>query len=113
MKRWSFDDEYLLDLVLEGKKKATCSVYDEEDKSYVGEENIITKDGKDICKIRINSVKIFKFKEAKEEDVIKEGEGDLDEWRNIHIDFFTMYYPDFDDEYLIEFIEFDVIEVYE
>ncbi len=112
MKRWGFQDEYLLELILSGKKRATSSIYNLDKESLVGEENIITFNGKDICKIRITDVKIFKFKEAKQEDVVKEGEGDLDEWRKIHIDFFLMYYPDFDEDYLIEFIEFEVLEVY-
>lgn len=112
MKRWGFQDEYLLELILSGKKRATSSIYNLDKESLVGEENIITFNGKDICKIRIIDVKIFKFKEAKQEDVVKEGEGDLDEWRKIHIDFFLMYYPDFDEDYLIEFIEFEVLEVY-
>lgn len=112
MKRWGFQDEYLLELILSGKKTATSSIYNPDKESLVDGENIITFDGKDACKIRINDVKIFKFKEAKQEDVVKEGEGDLDEWRKIHIDFFLMYYPDFDEDYLIEFIEFEVVEVY-
>ena len=42
---------------------------------------------------------MFKFKEAKEDDVIKEGEGNLEAWRKIHIEFFKKYYPDFNDDY--------------
>lgn len=113
MKKWSFDDDYLLELILRGNKKATANIYNPNNKSLKGEENIITSDGKDICKIRITDVKVFKFKDAKQEDVVKEGEGNLDEWRKIHLDFFLMYYPDFDDNYFIEFIEFELIEIYD
>lgn len=113
MEKWSFDDDYLLDLVLNGKKRATCSIYNPESKTTIGEESIITSNGKNICKIKVTNIKRFKFKDAKQEDVVKEGEGDLDEWRRIHLNFFLMYYPDFDENYLIEFVEFEVIEIYE
>lgn len=113
MKRWSFDDDMLLNLVLEGKKKATASVYKVENIPQIGEENIITKDGKDACKIRITGYKIFKFKEAKEEDVIKEGEGNLEVWRKVHIEFFNKYHKDFNDDTMILLEEFELIEIYE
>ena len=112
MIRWSFDDNALLDLVLSGKKKATCSVYSGKI-TPIGEESIITRDGKDAVKIKVVAVKVFKFKEAKEEDIIKEGEGNLETWRKVHIEFFKKYYPDFNDDFDILFEEFEVVEVYE
>ena len=112
MIKWSFDDDKLLDLVLSRKKKATCSVYSGKI-TPIGEESIITKNGKDAVKIRIIAAKVFKFKEAKEEDIIKEGEGNLETWRRIHIEFFKKYYPDFNDDYDILFEEFEVVEIYE
>lgn len=112
MIRWSFDDDHLLDLVIAGKKRATCSVYSGKI-TPIGEESIITRDGKDAVKIKVTAVKVFKFKEAKEEDIIKEGEGNLETWRKVHIEFFKKYYPDFNDEYDILFEEFEVVEIYE
>lgn len=109
MERWTFDDEKLIDLVLIGKKKATSSIYEGRKPSIV-EESIITRKNKDVCKIKITGYKIFKFKEAKEEDIIKEGEGNLEKWKKEHIDFFLKYYPDFNEENLILFEEFEVIE---
>lgn len=44
MKRWSFDDDYLIELVLDGKKRATSSIYNKSNKTLKGEENIITFD---------------------------------------------------------------------
>ncbi|MGN1013287.1 MAG: ASCH domain-containing protein [Clostridia bacterium] len=73
MIRWSFDDDKLLKLVLNGKKKATSSVYNN-NLPTLGEESIITKNNKDICKIKIVGYKLFKFKEAREEDILKEGD---------------------------------------
>ena len=70
MIRWSFDDDHLLDLVIAGKKRATCSVYSGKI-TPIGEESIITRDGKDAVKIKVTAVKVFKFKEAKEDDVGK------------------------------------------
>jgi uncharacterized protein YhfF len=112
MIRWSFDDDKLLDLVILGKKRATCSVYSGKITS-IGEESIITRDGKDAVKIRVTAVKVFKFKEAKEEDIIKEGEGNLETWRKVHIEFFKKYYPDFNDDFDILFEEFEVVGIYE
>ena len=105
MIRWSFDDNTLLDLVLSGKKKATCSVYSGKI-TAIGEESIITRDGKDAVKIRVTNVKVFKFSDAKEEDIIKD-------WRKVHLEFFKKYYPDFNDEYDILFEEFEVVEIYQ
>ncbi|MBO5476585.1 MAG: ASCH domain-containing protein [Clostridia bacterium] len=113
MKRWSFDDDALLELVIKGKKKATASVYEEKEVPQIGEENIITRNGIDACKIRITGYKVFKFKEAKEEDVVKEGEGNLEVWRKIHIDFFNKYHKDFNEDTLILFEEFELVEIYE
>ena len=112
MIRWSFDDDKLLDLVIVGKKRATCSVYSGRI-TTIGEESIITRDGKDAVKIKVVAVKVFKFKEAKEEDIIKEGEGNLETWRKVHIEFFKKYYPDFNDDFDILFEEFEVVEIYE
>lgn len=112
MIRWSFDDDKLLDLVISGKKRATCSVYSGKITS-IGEESIITRDGKDAVKIKVVAVKVFKFKEAKEEDIIKEGEGNLETWRKVHIEFFKKYYPDFNDDFDILFEEFEVVGIYE
>ena len=112
MIRWSFDDDKLLDLVIVGKKRATCSVYSGRI-TPIGEESIITRDGKDAVKIKVVAVKVFKFKEAKEEDIIKEGEGNLETWRKVHIEFFKKYYPDFNDDFDILFEEFEVVGIYE
>ena len=112
MIRWSFDDDKLLDLVIVGKKRATCSVYSGRI-TPIGEESIITRDGKDAVKIKVVAVKVFKFKEAKEEDIIKEGEGNLETWRKVHIEFLKKYYPDFNDDFDILFEEFEVVGIYE
>ena len=112
MIRWSFDDDKLLDLVILGKKRATCSVYSGRI-TPIGEESIITRDGKDAVKIKVVAVKVFKFKEAKEEDIIKEGECNLETWRKVHIEFFKKYYPDFNDDFDILFEEFEVVGIYE
>ena len=112
MIRQSFDDDKLLDLVIVGKKRATCSVYSGKI-TPIGEESIITRDGKDAVKIKVIVAKVFKFKEAKEEDIIKEGEGNLETWRKVHIEFFKKYYPDFNDDFDILFEEFEVVGIYE
>jgi len=111
MIRWSFDNDYLLGLVLEGKKRATSSIYDG-NIPEIGQESIITSNGNDIVRICITNVKVFMFKDAKEEDIIKEGEGNLVSWKKEHFAYFKSFYPEFNDNALILFEEFKVIEKY-
>lgn len=112
MIRWSFEDEKLLELVICEKKKATSSIYNGKDVPKIGEKNIITQDNIDRCKIKITGYKIFKFKEAKEEDIIQEGEGNLEEWKRIHTDFFKKYYNDFNEDSNIIIEYFELLEVF-
>jgi uncharacterized protein YhfF len=107
---WSFGNtpemaDDLLNLVLEGKKTATCSLL----KAYQGEEDEIPRvgvysiitDGKNVprCVVFYTDTFIRKFIEIGEQQAFEEGEGDrtLAHWRKVHIEFFSQF-CDFRDE---------------
>ena len=98
---WAFGDipDELAKLVLEGKKKATASVYelyeyDNERLPKVGDYSVIL-DSKDqaVCVIKNTDVKIVPFKDVTEEHAVLEGEGDgsLEYWRKVHSDCFSTW----------------------
>ena len=85
----------LLDLVLQGKKKATASSlyhYQStgEDIPKVGDLTIVTDfDGKAYAVIRTTNVQIIAFKDLTFDVVKREGEDDsLESWRRNHINFY-------------------------
>ena len=91
---WAFGDQpdELARLVIEGKKRATASVYelyeyDGEKLPQVGGYSVIM-DSKDqaVCVIVDTDVKIVPFSEVDEEQARLEGEGDLslEYWRKVH-----------------------------
>ncbi len=91
---WAFGDapDELAQLVLEGKKRATASVYelyeyDGEKLPQVGGYSVIM-DSKDqaVCVIVNTDVRIVPFCEVDEEQARLEGEGDLslEYWRKVH-----------------------------
>jgi len=85
----------LLDLVLQGKKKATASSlfhYQStgEDIPKVGDLSIVTDyDGKAYAVIKTTKVQIIAFKDLTFDIVKREGEDDtLESWRRKHINFY-------------------------
>lgn len=115
MKKWSFaiDNDKLVELVLVGQKKATTSIYDKNDLPIINEKSIICfSDGKQACIVKTIDYKIMKFKEMTEELARLEGEGDLslDYWKKTHENFFKYYNYNFNDETLIIFEIFEIIE---
>lgn len=116
MNIWKFgiDNDYLISLVLKGKKTATTSNYDINDLSQVGDRSIITYDnGNDACLIETKKVIITEFKNITWELAILEGENNsLEEWREVHNKFFKSYNKDFNDDTKVVFEIFEVIEKY-
>ena len=111
MERWQFgvDHERLLNLVLSGKKKATCYIYNKNDKlAKVGDLSIITTiDGKDACVIQTEEVVVLPFNEMNWDFAKFEGEtNSLEEWVKIHNEFFKTQYKDFKQDTLIVFEKF-------
>lgn len=111
MERWQFgvDHERLLNLVLSGKKKATCYIYNKNDKlAKVGDLSIITTiDGKDACVIQTEEVVVLPFNKMNWDFAKLEGEtNSLEEWVKIHNEFFKIQYKDFKQDTLIVFEKF-------
>ena len=114
MDNWSFaiNNDNLIKLVLDGKKKATSSLFSGKE-PVIGEESIIHFDNeKDACIIKIVDYKIIKFNEMTEEFALLEGEGDLslEYWKKIHYDFFKSIKPDFNEEDQIVIEIFEVVK---
>ena len=123
---WHFENtekgaNELVDLVLQGKKKATasalwCYEYEKEPVPSEGDYSIVTDwHGKAICIIHTVKIQIVPFKEVTIEMARKEGEGDLslDYWRNVH----TIYFQkeceeigrEFSEEMPVVFEEFELV----
>ena len=120
---WAFGDEpdELAQLVLEGKKTATASVYDlygydSEPLPKAGEYSVII-DSQDraVCVIRDTEVTIVPFKDVDEDQAWREGEGDrsLEYWRSVHRECFSKWLEDagmtFTENTRIVLEKFDVV----
>lgn len=86
----------LADLVISGKKTATCSLaavneIKPEDAPVLDGYSVVTDfDGRPMCIIRTTDVRHVPFNEVDAQFAANEGEGDrsLDYWRKAHIDYF-------------------------
>ena len=113
MNRWSFgiDNNYLIKLVLEGKKRATTSNYDPNELPKIGEKSIIVFDnGNDACIVETQDYKILKFKDIDSSLSDLEGEGPHDSWKNNHIKFFKIYDKEFNDNTTVVFETFKLVK---
>lgn len=88
------DADWLADLVVEGKKTATCSAhvwyeFENEPLPYVGQYNIVL-DAKEepVAIIRVTEVSIMPMNEVPVEFALAEGEGDYEFWWTAHEQFF-------------------------
>ena len=98
----------LAELILIGKKTASCSAYDEwlyeneDPKSKIGSYTIVlnSKD-EPVGIIQYTDMTIMPFNEVTEEFARAEGEGDLsyDYWYNGHVKFFTELMPQIGKEF--------------
>jgi len=111
---WKFGNtpemaDTLVNLVLEGKKTATCSLL----RAYQGYEDEIPRVGlyslvcdgsnKPRCVVFYTDTFICKFNEVTEKHAFEEGEGDrsLEHWREVHHQFFSDYGNFKEDEKLL------------
>lgn len=123
---WYFGDNKelankLVDLVLEGQKTATTSLYylydfEKEDLPKVGELSIVTDFyGEAKCIIETKNISILPFFKVNKNFAYKEGEGNksLEYWREGHIKFFNRQLKSLDMEFsedmLVVCEEFEVI----
>ena len=86
--------DWLADLVVEGKKTATCSAhvwyeFENEPLPHVGQYNIVL-DAKEqpVAIIRVTEVTIVPMNEVPEDFALAEGEGDYEFWWTAHEKFF-------------------------
>lgn len=87
----------MAELVLKGIKTGTASAYPlyeikNEKLPKAGDYSVILDSKNEaVCVIQTTEVYVVLFKEVSEEHAVKEGEGDgsLEYWRNVHIEFFT------------------------
>ena len=99
---WYFGDtaemaKELVELVLEGKKTATASLFWEyedkpEDEPIVGGYSVVTDyEGVPQCVLRTVELRVLPFSGVDEKFAFDEGEGDqsLDYWRAVHWDYFS------------------------
>ena len=114
MEKWKFgvNNNELIELVLKGKKTATCWLF--ENDSLDIEESILLDDyDVKVCKIKTKRFEIIKFKDVLWELAKLEGEfSSLEEWKKFHYEFFEKEKKDFSEEDLIIFEIFEVIEKY-
>lgn len=112
IKRWTFDNDMLFELVRNGRKRGTCCRYvNDKNMAYVGEIQEIYNGHGDTIMIQIVAVRKCRFCDIDEAWAQIEGEGDLSltYWRDVHIDFFTKHYHDFQETDLLELNEFKVL----
>ena len=93
--RFKFGDsqeisEWLIGLVLEGKKTGTCWAYrdvaDGEPMLQVGDIAVYTDwDCRDVCAVEFTKIEICRFDHVPEPFALSEGEGSYDDWRRGHI----------------------------
>ena len=112
--RWTFgiDVDRLVNLVLDGKKTATTSLYELNNVSKVGDISILT-DLKDnnVCFIKTINVIITELKNITWDLAKLEGEDkSLNEWKENHMNFFKKIDPNFNENTKVIFEVFEVIK---
>ena len=112
--RWTFgiDVDRLVDLVLDGKKTATTSLYELDNVSKVGDISILT-DSKDnnMCFIKTINVIITEFRNITWDLAELEGENkSLNEWKESHMNYFNIIDPNFNENTKVIFEVFEVIK---
>lgn len=112
--RWTFgiDVDRLVNLVLDGKKTATTSLYDLDNISEVGDISILT-DTKDnnVCFIKTSNVTVTELKNITWDLAKLEGENkSLNEWKESHINYFKKLDPNFNENTRVIFEVFEVIK---
>lgn len=113
IERWSFNNDYLFDLVINNRKHGTCCLYKNDKKlSKVGDINIIYNSQNQEITIKITNVRKCRFCDIDEQWAKTEGEGDLSlkYWKNVHMNFFKQEKADFKTTDMLELNEFIVLD---
>ncbi len=123
IKEWRFggnevESNNLFDLVLEGRKTATCYLLEyDEPLTEKNKISILTNFDK-TQKIKVKTIKKYlcKYCDITNEHAVKEGEGDLSliYWRKVHKNFFTKELQElgktFSDDILLACEEFTILK---
>lgn len=113
MRTWKFgiDNDRLVELVLNGKKRATTSLYSEEDVPIIDEESALTfSDGSIACITKTSRVVITEFISITWDLAKLEGENNsIDEWKEEHINFFKSIDNNFNENAKVVFEVFEVV----
>lgn len=114
--RWTFaiDSEKLIDLVLKGKKRATTSLYLNNQLPQKNEISILTDiNDNSICMVKTNKVFIKKIKDITWDLAKLEGENKtLNDWKKVHCNFFSKFKPNINENSKVIFEIFEVIKIY-
>ena len=105
VEKWQFatKNDELIDLVLQGEKTATTSLYSEYNKENIpkiGDQSIIVyNNGKDACLIENKNILITEFKNITSEIAFLEGEGDksLNYYKKEHKELFKKINKNFNE----------------
>ena len=105
VEKWHFatKNDELIDLVLQGEKTATTSLYSEYNKENIpkiGDQSIIVySNGKDACLIENKNILITEFKNITSEIAFLEGEGDksLNYYKKEHEELFKKINKNFNE----------------
>ncbi len=112
--KWTFgiDTDKLVKLVLDGKKRATTSLYEVNNLSKIDDLSILTDSNKhNVCLVKTKKVIVTEFKNITWDLAKLEGENNsLEEWRKVHKDYFSKMNSTFNDDTKVIFEIFDVIE---
>ena len=112
--RWTFgiDVDRLANLVLDGKKSATTSLYELDNVPKIGDISVLT-DSKNnsMCIVKAKKVIVTQFKNITWDLAKLEGENtSLDEWRKNHINYFNKVDSNFNENTMVIFEVFEVIK---
>lgn len=114
IERWKFGEknDYLIDLVLQDKKTATTSIYNKDYKNH-NYSIFCYSNGQDACKIKTKKILKMKFKDMTWDLAQLEGENNsLLDWKIEHEKFFKSINKNFNEDTIIEFEIFKVVEIY-
>ena len=103
----------MINLVLDGKKTATTSLYVIDSLPKVGEISVLTdSNDTNVCIVKSKEVIVTEFKNITWDLAKLEGENNsLEEWRKVHIDYFSKIDSNFNEDTKVIFEIFEVVEI--
>ncbi len=116
LEKWTFgiDTDKLINLVLDGRKTATSSLYKFDNLPIVGDISVLTDlNNNSVCVVKTKEVIVTEFKRITWDLAKLEGEDkSLKEWRRVHIDYFNKIDSSFNENTKVIFEIFEVTEIF-